>query len=158
MTGRPCKYQTNVRPYFDQIRKWAQQGASERQMAKQLKIAYSTWNDYKVRFPEFSELLKETDRAELVENLRSALVRKALGFEYKEKKEYVREDPDTGETVKYAEITTRMSLPSETAIFGALNLYDKEYVRDRANHELKKEDLELRKALAKANNFDLDID
>lgn len=156
--GRPCKYESHVKPYLDQIRKWAKQGASEKQMAKQLKVAYSSWNEYKVRFPEFSEFLKEMDRPELVEELRSALVKKALGFEYKEKKEYIKEDPDTGDTVKYTEVTTKMSLPSETAIFGALNLYDKDYVRDRANHELRKEDLNLRKALAKANNFDLDID
>lgn len=155
--ARPSKYETNVKPYFDQIRKWAGQGASERQMAEKLKIGYSTWIDYKHRYPEFSQLIKEMHRPELVEELRSALVRRALGFEYREKKEYTKVDPDTGQTVNYIEIMTRQALPDLTAIFGALNLYDETYVRDRANHELRRRDIELREAIAKANNFDLDI-
>ena len=157
-TGRPGKYEEAVLPHFGRIRKWAEQGASERQIAKQLGIAYSTFREYKKRYPAFSALLKEKDTGPLVEELRSALVKKAIGFEYKEKKEYVRIDPDTGRPTKYIEVTTKYSAPDTTALFGALNLYDKDYVRDRANHELKKKDLELRKALAKANNFDLDIE
>lgn len=157
-TGRPEKYEELVLPHFDRIRKWAEQGASERQMAKELGIAYSTFREYKKRYPAFSALLKEKDTGPLVEELRSALVKKALGFEYKEKKEYVRTDPDTGKPTKYIEITTKYSAPDTTALFGALNLYDKDYVRDKANHDLKKQDLELRKAIAKANNFDLDLD
>lgn len=157
-TGRPEKYEDRVKPFFAQIRKWAEQGASEKQIAKELGIAYSTFREYKKRYPAFSALLKEKDTGPLVEELRSALVKKAIGFEYKEKKEYVRTDPDTGKPTKYVEITTKYSAPDTTAIFGALNLYDKDYVRDKANHDLKKQDLELRKALAKANNFDLDLD
>lgn len=156
--GRPSKYETHVKPHLEQIKKWAEQGATEKQIAKELGIAYSTFCDYKNKYSELSVILKEKDMKPLVEELRSALVRRAIGFEYKEKKEYVRIDPLTGKKSKYLEITTRQSLPDTTAIFGALNIYDKSYVRDRANHELRKQDIELRKALAKANNFDLDID
>lgn len=156
--GRKCKYATHIKPNLDKIKKWVEMGATERQIAKELGIAYSTFNDYKNKFSELSELLKGKDMTQLVEELRSALVKKALGFEYKEKKEYIKEDPDTGLKVKYMEITTKQSLPDTTAIFGALNIYDENYVKDKANHELKKEELELRKEMAKANNFDLDIE
>lgn len=157
MAGRPSKYETNVKPYFDHIKKWLGQGATERQIADQLGIAYSTYNDYKVKYSEFAEVVKGNNRVHLVEELRGALVKKALGYEYKEKKEYIKEDPDTGVKTKYIEITTRQSLPDTTAIFGALNIYDPEYVRDKKNHELREKDYELRKAIAEANNFDLDL-
>lgn len=156
--GRKCKYETNVKPYLQNIKKWIEQGATEKQIAEQLGIAYSSFNEYKLKFSELSEVLKTKNMAVLVDELRSALVKKALGFEYKEKKEYMREDPNTGDKVKYIEITTRQSLPDTTAIFGALNIYDETYIKDKANHELKKQELELRKELAKANSFDLDIE
>lgn len=158
MAGRPSKYETHIKPHLEQIKKWAEQGATEKQIAKQLGIAYSTFCDYKNKYSELSETIKEKDMKPLIEELRGALVKRAIGFEYKEKKEYIKEDPETGKRTKYIEITTRQSLPDTTALFGALNIYDPDYVRDKANHELRKEDLELRKALAKSNNFDLDID
>lgn len=157
MAGRPSKYETNVKPYFEQIRVWLQQGATEKQIAEQLGIAYSTYNDYKVKYSEFAELVKGSNRVQLIAELRGALVKKALGFEYKEKKEGVKTDDATGEATKYVEITTKYIPPDTTAIFGALNIYDPDYVRDRKNHELKEKDYKLREAIAKANNFDLDI-
>lgn len=157
MAGRPSKYETHIKPHLEQIKKWAEQGATERQIAKQLGVAYSSFSLYKTKYSELSDLLKSKDMKPLVEDLRSALVKKALGFEYKEKKEYIKEDPETGNKLKYLEITTKQALPDTTAIFGALNIYDPEYVRDRKNHELREKDYELRKAIAEANNFDLDI-
>lgn len=157
MAGRPSKYETHIKPYFDQIKKWLEQGATERQIAEQLGVAYSTYNDYKTKYSEFAELTKGNSRVQLVEELRGALVKRALGYEYKEKKEYVKTDPETGLPTKYVEITTKQALPDTTAIFGALNIYDPEYVRDKKNHELREKDYELRKAIAQANNFDLDI-
>lgn len=161
MAGRPSKYETNVKPYFDQIKKWLEQGATERQIAEQLGVAYSTYNDYKTKYSEFAELIKTKDMKPLVEELRSALVKKALGFEYKESKSYWR--IPKGSTRKedaeciYKEEYKKYQPPDTTAIFGALNIYDPEYVRDKKNHELREKDYELRKAIAEANNFDLDL-
>lgn len=162
MAGRPSKYETHIKPYFDQIKKWLEQGATERQIAEQLGVAYSTYNDYKTKYSEFAELIKTKDMKPLVEELRSALVKKALGFEYKESKSYWR--IPKGSTRKedaeciYKEEYKKYQPPDTTAIFGALNIYDPEYVRDKKNHELREKDYELRKAIAQANNFDLDID
>lgn len=150
------KYETHVKPHLDRVREWVEQGASEKQIAQELGVAYSTFRIYKEREPALSAALKESRRP-LVEELRSALVRRALGYEYREKKEYVKTDPDTGRPTKYVEITTKVALPDLTAIFGALNIYDDEYVRDRANYALRKADLELRKAQAEAANFDIDL-
>lgn len=161
MAGRPSKYETHIKPHLEQIKKWAEQGATERQIAKQLGVAYSSFCLYKTKYPELSELLKSKDMKPLVEELRSALVKKALGFEYKESKSYWRipkgsVKKEDAECI-YKEEYKKYIPPDTTAIFGALNIYDPEYVRDRKNHELREKDYELRKAIAEANNFDLDI-
>lgn len=156
--GRPDRYEEAVKPHLERIRKWAEQGATEAQIARELGVAYSTFRDYKKRYPELSAAIKEKDMRPLVEELRSALVKRALGYDYEESKAYTRTDPDSGKPVSYVERTKKHMPPDTTAIFGALNIYDDEYIRDRANYELKKLDLELRKAVAEANNFDLDLD
>lgn len=161
MAGRPSKYETHIKPHLEQIKKWAEQGATERQIAKQLGVAYSSFSLYKTKYSELSDLLKSKDMKPLVEELRSALVKKALGFEYKESKSYWRipkgsVKKEDAECI-YKEEYKKYIPPDTTAIFGALNIYDPEYVRDRKNHELREKDYELRKAIAEANNFDLDI-
>ena len=47
--------------------------------------------------------------------------------------------------------------PNVTAIFGAYNRFDPNYVKDKAYFKLKREELDLKKAIAEANNFDLDF-
>lgn len=141
--GRKGKYETHVLPFFDKIDKMLNEGASERQMAEALDISYAAWNNYKVQYKEFGELCSKP-RTKLVEDLRSALVKRALGFSYEEKKQYITED-ENGNKKKHTEITTKQALPDTTAIFGALNIYDDEYVKDKKAHELKQQELELRK-------------
>ena len=154
--ARPSKYESKVKPYFEKIKELLEKGLTEKEVAKTLGIAYSTWNDYKLRFPEFSELIKGKDMKPLIADLENALVKKALGFEYEEKKQYITED-ENGNKKKHTEITRKVQPPDTTAIFGALNRFDPNYKKDAAYYELKKQELELRKEIAKSNNFDLDI-
>lgn len=149
--GRKSLYESHIKPYLDQIDKWLNQGASEKQIAENLNIAYSTWNKYKGEFNELNALCSKP-RVKLVDELRSALVKKALGFTYEEKKVYKKKDND-GKEYSYSEIITKQSLPDTTAIFGALNLYDEDYVKDKKAHELKVEELELRKMLAAKDSW-----
>lgn len=149
--GRKNLYSTHIQPYLSYIDTQLNNGASEKQIADTLGIAYSTWNKYKVEFQELNDLCSKP-RAKLVDNLRSALVKKALGFSYEEKKVYKKKDGE-GREYTYTEITTKQSLPDTTAIFGALNLYDEDYVKDKKAHELKKEELELKKLLADKDNW-----
>lgn len=141
--GRKGLYETHIKPYFEQIDEMLNNGASEEQIAEHLKVSYSSWNNYKKQYPEFAELCNNP-RVDLVENLRSALVKRALGFKYEEKRQYITEDED-GNKRKHTEIITKEALPDTTAIFGALNLYDENYVKDKKAHELKEQELELRK-------------
>lgn len=141
--GRKSKYETHVKPFFEKIDKLLNEGASEKQVAEALNISYAAWNNYKVQYKEFGELCSNP-RTKLVDDLRSALVKRALGFSYEEKKQYITED-ENGNKKKHTEITTKQALPDTTAIFGALNIYDDEYVKDKKAHELKQQELELRK-------------
>ena len=151
MAGRNGKYEKYVKPYFEKIDKLLNDGASEKQVADSLDISYASWNNYKRDYPELKELC-EKPRTKLVEDLRSALVKRALGFSYEEKKQYITED-EQGNKKKHTEITTKQALPDTTAIFGALNIYDPDYVKDKKQHELKQQELELRKMIAENKDW-----
>lgn len=154
--GRKGKYETCVKPYFDVIEKHLQDGATEKQIATEvLQISYAAWNLYKNKYPEFKALC-EKPRVKIVKELRGALVKLALGFEYTEKKTYYRKPRGGGESETeflYSEVYTKQSLPNATAIFGALNLLDPEYVKDKKAHELKKRELELKELQAEMKDF-----
>lgn len=151
MAGRNSKYKSHIEPKFDEIERMLNDGASEKQVAESLGISYGTWNNYKSQYPEFKELC-DKPRTRLIEDLRSALVKRALGFSYEEKKQYITEGED-GKKKKHTEITTRQALPDVTAIFGALNIYDPDYVKDKKQHELKQQELELRKMIAESKDW-----
>jgi transposase len=141
--GRKCKYDTQVKPFLDVIDKMLQNGASKQQIADSLNITYATFNTYINQHEELAEICNKP-RTNLVADLRSALVKKALGFQYEETKIYTTED-ELGNKKKHIEKQIKQSLPDTTAIFGALNLYDEEYVKDKKAHKLKEQELELKK-------------
>lgn len=153
MAGRKSVYDTKIKPRFKDIERWLKGGATERQVANALGVAYSTFNKYKAEVVEFSELLKTIDRSEIVCDLRSALLKKAMGFTYEEKKQYVTEDAD-GHRKKHTEIYTKQALPDVAAINLALKNYDKEnWANDPAMLELKKQELELRREAMENNQW-----
>lgn len=149
--GRKGKYETHIKPYFDEIEKMLNEGASEKQVAEKLGISYASWSNYKRDYPSLNELCSKP-RTALIDDLRSALVKRAIGFTYEEKKQYITED-ENGNKKKHTEITTKQALPDTTAIFGALNLYDPNYVKDKKAHELKEQELELRKQMAEMRDW-----
>jgi hypothetical protein len=102
--------------------KWLQNGATEKQIADNLGISQATWCKYKVENVEFTELVKK-GRESLVTQLRGALVKRAMGFEYTEKKKYSKRDPD-GQVFQYIEETTKTALPDVAALNLCLKNYD----------------------------------
>lgn len=169
--GRKNKYETRVVPFFDDIKKWLANGATERQIAENLGIAYSTFNDYKVKYPELMELL-EKGRTSLVGELRGALIKKAMGFDYTESK-IVKEHIDLPDVMKAAllengfsekeieqsqlirtEIANKHALPDVAALNLALKNYDKNnWANEPALLDLKKEELELKKKQIEQNSW-----
>lgn len=83
--GRRGKYETHVKPKLLLIEAWARDGLIIEQIAEKLGIAASTFYDYKNNHPELSEALKKGQEVVDVE-VENALFKRALGYEYTEKK------------------------------------------------------------------------
>ena len=56
--GRKNKYYTHIKPQLKYIPEMLQD-MTEEQVAKKLGVAYSSWNKYKLEFPELMEVIKK---------------------------------------------------------------------------------------------------
>ena len=145
--GRKSKYETHVKPFFPEILEMCRT-MTEQQIAEHLGVGYSTFMEYKKQFPELTEILKK-GRQNLVAELRSALIKKAKGYEYTE----------TETTSEYGEITkvvekNKKYPPDVAAINLLLKNYDKEnWANDPQALEIRKKELELRERQVEANEW-----
>jgi hypothetical protein len=154
-SGRKSKYETHIAPHLEQIRTAVKNGATVKEIADALGVAESTLNKYKAEKTELTAAFA-CGRANIIIDIRAALLKKALGYEYQEKKQYIRKD-EKGENVTYTEITIKHQPPSETAGAMLLRNYDENWLdKDNITTQLKQQELELRKAIADNNNFDLE--
>lgn len=145
--GRQNAYETKIKPRFSEIKEWLENGATEKQIADNLGVSYSTFNKHKAENLDFSEFLKN-GRKSLVLKLRGALVKKAMGFEYTETKKYQKREPD-GQVFQYVEETTKTALPDVAAINLCLKNYDPdEWANDPQALRIKEKELELRREIA----------
>lgn len=150
--GRKSKYEDYVQPRLEEVKKWIENGATEEQICKNLGVAVSTFNEYKNKYPELMEVLKN-GRISIVEKLRGALVKSALGFEYTESKTYKKRD-ENGNEIAYTEISKKYSTPNVAAINLALKNYDKDgWANDPQMMELRKMELEFKKEMAEKENW-----
>ena len=155
--GRPSKYKSEVEPHLDEIRKAVEAGATDQEIAEGFGLSLSTIYEYKRKYPQFKKAFTR-GRARVVFDIKAALLKKALGFEYEEEKRVGRKDKD-GENIILVEKYKRYSTPSETAAAMLLRNYDENWRdNDKASAEIKRQETDLRKAIAEANNFDLNID
>ena len=141
--GRKSAYEITIKPRFSDISEWLKNGATEKQIADNLGVAYSTFNKYKAEKTEFAEFLKN-GRKSLVIQLRGALVKKALGFSYKETKKII-----VGGEVERVEETVKTALPDVAALNLCLKNYDPdEWANDPQALKLKEKELELKREIA----------
>lgn len=147
--GRKTVYDTHIKPRFSDITEWLKNGATEKQIAFNLGIAYSTFNKYKADKTEFSEILK-MGRQTLVLELRGILVKKALGFSYTEFTETKERDPQTGEMIVVkSETKVKYAQPDVAALNLCLKNYDADnWANDPQALKLKEKELELRREIA----------
>lgn len=126
--GRPTKYYTHVKPRLIEIEGWARDGLIDEQIAHNLGVAYSTFREYKKQFPALAAALKRgkdvVDRE--VEN---ALLKRALGYEYKE----VTEELINGQ-LQVTKVVTKQVPPDTTAQIFWLKNRKPDVWRDR--HEV----------------------
>lgn len=94
------KWESHVEPRLEEIEAWARDGVSDKQIAKNLGVAYSTFREYARKHPALSALLARTK--DYVDNVVvvSAYLRRITGYDTTEvRREYVwtsLEDGDRG--------------------------------------------------------------
>lgn len=140
-SGRPSKYESNVKPRFAEIKEWLKAGATDKEIAENLGVNAKVFCKYKTEYNELNELVKN-GRLLAVQEIKAALFKRATGFTYQETK--ITEDNEgywKQETmIKYAQ-------PDPTAAMMLLKHWDQEteWAADPASLKLKKEELELKK-------------
>lgn len=155
--GRKSLYEERVRPHLEQIAQWKRVGATDEQICEQLSISQTSFYEYRKKYAEFAESLKKGKTA-LVMDLRGELARISFKHTLEKKKQYIREDRETGHKIQYTEITTQEVDGDIAAINLLLKNLDKEnWSNDPIHTDLRRQELELRRAIAEANNFDLKI-
>ena len=138
--ARPNKYDSDVEPRFAEITEWLQAGATDREIADNLGINKSTMCEYKKRYKEFNELIKN-GRKKAILAIKAALYKRATGFTYTEKT--ITESTKNGTTVQIFE---KYSLPDPASAMILLKHWDTdtEWTQDPASLRIKKKELELK--------------
>jgi hypothetical protein len=153
MAGRPNKYETNVKPRFDEILEWLQIGATEKEIAENLGVNQKVFCKYKKQYSELNDLIKKGRKAP-VQAIKAALYKRATGFTYTEKKVIRKQIVLDGEdeqsipaTLVQTEEYTKCALPDPTSALMLLKHWDheQEWSGDPASLKIKKEELELKK-------------
>ena len=153
MAGPKVKYDDYVD--LERIKQLAATGMIQRDIAKSIGLSESGFYRYIKMYPEIKAAIVE-GRQTVVNDIKTAMLQKALGYTYTETKTTVRKSDDSETTV--TETWEKYAAPSEGAAAMLLRQYDKDYIdRDQTSIDLRKEELQLKTAVAEANNFDLNV-
>lgn len=148
--ARNSKWDT-VKDKMKLVEKWARDGLTEEQIAKNLRISVTTLNRYKKEHAVVKAALK-MGKDDLIVELENALVKKALGYEYEEKKVYTKNED--GKQTTYTEITKKHQAPDTGALMSLLKNKDPEHYTDNPQMlEIKRQELELRKRMAEEEQW-----
>lgn len=148
------KWDTHVKDKLVVVEGWARNGLTEKQIAHNLGVAYSTFRVYKEKYPALSAVLKK-GREVIDFEVEGALIKRALGYSYVEVTNELVEDETTGSAeLKVVKTVTKQVAPDVTAqIFWLKNRKPNEWKNDPHMLELKKRDLELKQKIIEANNW-----
>lgn len=142
--ARKSKYESHVKPRFDEIIKWCKRGATDKEIIQMLGIGKSAFYDYLGKYTEFSELIKK-NRIDAIEEIKNALFKRAVGFQYIETEESKNTDENGVVSVKTKK-TVKTVVPDPASCMILLKHWDKEngWTNDPAILELKKKELKLK--------------
>ena len=148
------KWDTHVKDKLVVVEGWARNGLTEKQIAHNHGVAYSTFRVYKEKYPALSAVLKK-GREVIDFEVEGALIKRALGYSYVEVTKELVEDETTGSAeLKVVKTVTKQVAPDVTAqIFWLKNRKPNEWKNDPHMLELKKRDLELKQKIIEANNW-----
>lgn len=129
------------------ISEWLAGGMLEKTIAKNLGISVSSWEKYKVEHSELTEAIKKGNKT-IVQKVEDALIRRALGYSYTETKTIVREDRDGNQTTNIETVEKHLPPDVGAACFVLKNKDKEHWQNDPKLTELRKREIELRKAIA----------
>lgn len=113
----------------------ARDGAVNEDFAKRIGIGVSTWCEWKARYPELREAIKESSE-DVDRSVENALLKRARGYEYTETKVTATKD---GKVLKVEKVT-KHSQPSDVAAFFWLKNRNPARYRDRREFVEDRED------------------
>lgn len=147
--GRKSKYDTDIKPRLNEVKEWAENGASDKDIYENLGIGKNTFYKYKKDNDEFRDTIKK-GRLKPIKEIKNALYRRAVGFQYTEKK--VIED-NAG--YKRTEVTTKAALPDPASGMILLKHWAKDegWTNDPQILELRKKELKIREKKAEEDSW-----
>lgn len=155
--GRKPKYdEKEIEKFCGQVAEALANGTEEKDLYKQLGIKRTTYYDYLKKYPKFADAVAD-GRTRAVKTVYNAVFRAAVGFSYDEEKTVARKDKK-GERVIDVERYKKYAKPDMSAAAIWLRNHDPDYHdADSGAVELRRQEAELRRAIAEANNLDLEI-
>lgn len=145
------KYEQYVLPYLDKVEELASNGCTYAEISSALGIHERTMYNYFQKYPDLRAAII-MGRQTVVKEVKRAMLKKALGFEYEEKRTITKRQGD--EEIVTEEIVTKYSAPSEGAAQIILRNADKSYLdRDQTSVDLKQREVELKEKIADSNYF-----
>ena len=148
--GRNNKYETHIKPNLEQIKEWIET-QTEKQICERLGVAVSTFENYKAKHKELQEALLQ-GKQDLVSELKSALKKKAKGFEYEEQKTIIRQYD--GKRTEVVEKYKKYAVPDTVAIHLLLKNLDKDWTNDdKTTIELKKRQMDINEKKVEEDNW-----
>ena len=138
--GRKNKYESEVKPRFDEIERWCNIGATDAEIVQNLGISKDTFYSYKKKHPEFSELIKRARKRPVLE-IKAALYKRAIGFQYEET-ETITDNEGFSRTRKV--VKTALPDPASAMILLKHWAKDEGWTNDPAMLELRKREVELK--------------
>lgn len=153
--GRANKYFTHVKPRFNEIREWLRLGASDQEIFENLGVGRTAFYNYLKEFPELKELMKE-GRKSPVQEIKAAMLKNALGFDYSESQTIYEVNPDTGIMEPVRTVKTRKhSKPDPASGMILLKHWAKDegWTNDPAQLKLRREELEFKKQQAERDDW-----
>lgn len=157
--GRKSRYD-ELKQLLPFVREKLESGMTEKEVAKEIGFAWSTWSKYKVQHPEFADFVKDC-REKPAGKIRESMFLSALGRKVKVRKAMKTKtiDYEDGKRLQEREEVTFYDEevyvpPNITAgIFLLTNWSPGEYARDAAALDIRKQELELKKKQAEKDDW-----
>lgn len=128
---RKDSYEVRVQPKLALVTGWCRRGLSNEQIAENLGISIQSFMNYRKRYEDFADAI-DKGREETEIHIENALVKRALGYNYKEvtrERKLVR-NPETGEE-EYKLVVTKSVTKHVIPDVGAIQYYLEHRANDR---------------------------